>query len=247
MKRTLAEIDAIIYKIIGARRSGRESHGDLLGLLMAARDEDGRGLSDAELRDESITLMFAAHETTGTTITWALSLISKYPEAEKRMREEIARVSGDRAPSFADTMQLVYSKQVMEETMRLNPAGPIIPRELAEADHIGPYALPKGGILFVSPFVMHRDPRYWDNPEAFDPERFTKENVAKRHKFSYIPFILGPRQCIGNHFAMTEMLVAIPMILQRYRIALVPGMQPSTMHLRFNQGMWMTVKEKEAA
>ncbi len=245
MRKVMKEIDALIYRIIATRRRAKEPPKDLLGLLMAARDEDdGSSLSDGELRDESMTILFAAHETTGTTITWVLSMLSKYPEVERRMHSEVTRVLGKRDPSFTDTFQLAYSKQIMEETMRLCPAGPIIPREVVNDDRIGGHEIPAGSVVFLSPYVMHRDVRFWENPEAFDPDRFTPENVAKRHKYSYMPFVLGPRQCIGNHFAMTEMLVAVPMILQRYQFQLVPGMQIGAKHLRFNEGMWMTLSRR---
>jgi cytochrome P450 len=246
MKRTIADIDRLIKRIITLRRRGGKQDGgsrDLLDLLMSAKDaDDGSTMSDDELRDEVMTLLFAAHESTGTTIAWTMSLLSKYPEVEDRARAEVSRVLADRVPTFADIPSLEYLKLVIEETMRLYPAGAIIPREVVEDDVIGSYAIPAGSIVFLSPYVMHRDPTCWDNPEAFDPVRFLPANVEKRHRFSYIPFVLGPRQCIGNHFAMTEMVLAIAMILRRFDFQLIPGMEVSTVHLRFDEGMWMTVR-----
>jgi cytochrome P450 len=244
MKKTILEIDALIKKIIAQRHATKDVGTDLLGMLMAARDaEDGSMMSDLELRDEVMTLLFAAHESTGTTIAWTMYLLSKYPEHARRVREEVARVLGEqRTPGFADLGALPYTKRVIEETMRLYPAGPIIPREVIEDDVIGGYSIPAGSIIFLSPYVTHRDPAYWDNPEAFDPERFTEANVESRNRFSYMPFVLGPRQCIGNHFAMTEMLLAIAMVVQRFEFHLVPGMEVSTVHLRFDEGMWMSIR-----
>jgi cytochrome P450 len=242
LRQALAELDALVLGIIRARRQAATRPDDLLSLLMAARDEaDGSAMSDRELRDEAMTLLFAAHETTGTTIAWVLCLLSKYPDVLARVAAEAARMLGGRTPEFEELQGLVYTKQVIEETMRLYPAGPIIPREVVADDEVGGYAIPAGSVVFLSPYVMHRDPARWDNPEAFDPERFRPEEVAQRHRFSYLPFVLGPRQCIGNHFALTEMLCAIPMIVSRFRFQLVPGLPIHAVHLRFQKGMWMTL------
>lgn len=247
LRGTLRSIDSLILRIIRERRNADGASQDLLSLLMAARDEDdGSTMNDAELRDEVMTLLFAAHESTGTSIAWTLYVLSKHPEVEARVREEVERVLGRRTPGFQDIPLLAYTKRVIEETMRLYPAGPIIPREAASDDVIGGYAIPGGSIVFLSPYVSHRDPRHWDNPEAFDPERFAPAPSAERHRFSYMPFLLGPRQCIGNHFAMTEMILAVAMIVQTFRFHLVPGMAVSTVHLRFSEGMWMTLRKAES-
>ena len=232
LKNTLRELDRRIYGLIAGRHASSSKPSDLLGMLMDARDEDGRPLSDAELRDEVMTLLFAAHETTASTMTWTLYLLSKYPEAERAVRAEVARADGD----------LAYTRRVVEETLRLYPAGPLIPREVLADDVVCGFAIPKGSVVFVSPYVSHRDSSQWENPEAFDPDRFLPERALARHKFAFMPFVLGPRQCIGNHFAMTEMLVTIPAVVRAFRFELVPGMPVKSAHLRFDEGMWMALR-----
>jgi len=236
LRRTVRELDARIFDMISRRRSAAERPTDVLSMLMDARDEDGSALSDVELRDEVMTLLFAAHETTASTMAWALYTLSKYPELERRVRAEIDRVK------IEDLAKLDLTRRVIDETLRLYPAAPIIPREVLERDTICGCEIPAGSIVFISPYAIHRDPAHWDNPEAFDPDRFAPDIAARRHKFVYLPFVLGPRQCIGNHFALTEMLVTIPMALQRFRFALVPGMPIGARHMRFDEGMWMTLR-----
>jgi cytochrome P450 len=238
LKRTLRELDEQIYALIRARRTSSARPSDLLTMLMEARDEeDGQAMSDAELRDETVTLLFAAHESTASTMTWTLFLLSKYPEVERRVREE----AGRRGPSREGPGDVPYTRRVIEETLRLYPAAAIIPREVLGDDVVSGYAIPSGSVVFISPYVSHRDPAEWENPEAFDPDRFLPEAVARRHKFAYMPFVLGPRQCIGNHFAMIEMLITVPMIAERFRYELMPGLAVKSSHLRFNEGMWMVL------
>jgi cytochrome P450 len=245
LRRTLRALDGRIYPLIAQRRAMTSPPMDLLQLLLEARDEeDGTGLSDAELRDEVMTLLLAAHESTGTTIAWSLVLLSRYPDVARRVREEIARVLGGRAPTFAELHELPYTRMVSEETMRLYPAAPIIPREVVDDDELGGYEIPGGSVVFLSPYVTHRDPATWDNPEAFDPDRFAPTRVEARHRFAYMPFVLGPRQCIGNHFAMTEMLLALPMILQRFEPELIPGLPIASAHMRFDEGVLMTLRRR---
>ncbi len=238
VKKEIAGLDARIYRILEKRRSASDRPADLLSLLMDARDEeDGSALSDAELRDEVFTLLFAAHESTASTMAWTMQLLSRYPDVERRVRAEVAE-AGD---GEFDPSRLPYTRNVIDETLRLYPAAPLIPRDVLEDDVIEGFDIPAGSVVFVSPYVAHRDRASWENAEAFDPDRFLPAEVARRHKFSYQPFLLGPRQCIGNHFALTEMSIVVPAIVRRFRFELVPGIPVKSSHMRFGEGMWMNL------
>jgi cytochrome P450 len=238
VKKEIAGLDARIYSILEKRRRSSDKPPDLLSMLMDARDEDdGSTLTDKELRDETFTLLFAAHESTAATMSWVLNLLSRYPDAERRVRAEVAE-AGD---ATFEPSRLACTRRVLDETLRLYPAAPLIPRSVIDDDVIDGFEIPKGSTVFVSPYVAHRDRASWENPEAFDPDRFLPSEVAKRHKFAYQPFLLGPRQCIGNHFALTEMLIVIPAIVRHFRFELVPGKPVKSAHMRFGEGMWMTL------
>jgi cytochrome P450 len=239
-------LDRVVNDVIAERRRTGEQKEDLLSMLMSARDpETGEGMSDVQLRDEVMTVFLAGHETTANALGWTLYLLSLHPDAERRMRQEVREVLGDRPPRFEDVDRLVYTDRVIKESMRLLPPVWFVSRSVVENDALGGYRIPKGSWVLVSPYLTQRDPRFWPNPEGFDPDRFSPEEEAKRPKCAYFPFSVGPRKCIGEAFAMLEARLILSTILQRARLDLVPGrvveLDP-TVTLRPKAGLWMTAK-----
>lgn len=221
MRKAIDDIDQILYRIIAARRASGEERDDLLGTLLAAQDDEGAGMTDQQLRDEAVTLFLAGHETTALALSHTLYLLSKYPDVARRVHAEIAEVVGDRRPDGDDVKKLEYTGWVLKESMRLYPPAWTTGRETAEDVEIGGYHIPKGAQLLFSQWVVHRDPRWFPNPEAFDPDRWKDE--AKLPRYAYFPFGGGPRTCIGNHFAMMEATLLLAIVVQRYRLDLLPG------------------------
>lgn len=220
----LADLDRVVYQIIAARRADDERGGDLLAMLMHARDEEtGEQMTDKQLRDEALTMLVAGHETTATTLAWAWALLDRHPEARERLERELDRVLAGRAPTIADLPQLSYTRMVIDETMRLYPPVYILSRKVMRDDEIGGYRIPGGSSVDISPYVTHRHPEFWERPEAFMPERFAPEQSAARHKYAYIPFSTGPRMCIGNSFAMIEATLVLATLARRYRLRLPAG------------------------
>ncbi|MBX2998202.1 MAG: cytochrome P450 [Caldilineaceae bacterium] len=217
-------LDQIVYRIIEARRQSGVEHADLLGMLMAARDEEtGESMTDVHLRDEVMTLFLAGHETTALLLSWTWALLSWHPDVRRRAQEEVDQVLGDRTPTAEDVTRLPYLGMILSESLRLYPPAWAIPRRPLAEDEIRGYRIPAGCTVLVSPYVTHRHPDFWENPEGFDPERFTSKAVKDRHRFAYFPFGGGPRICIGNNFALMEATLVVAMILQRYEINLIPG------------------------
>lgn len=222
-RRSMKTLDSLVFRIIDARRRGEnEGAADLLALLMAAT-EDGRGMSDQQLRDEVMTLVMAGHETTANALAWTFYLLSKDPEVERRLRRDVHAAIGERAPGADDAPRLRYAKMVVEESMRLFPPVWAVERQALEDDVVGGFRVPRHALVAVSPYLLHRHRSYWENPEGFDPERFAPEQVEKRPKFAYLPFGGGPRQCIGMGFALIEAQMIVARIVQRFRLELVPG------------------------
>ena len=219
-----AVLTDIVHGIIQERRQlGLETE-DLLGMLMAARDEEtGEGMSDQQLHDEVMTIMLAGHETTAVSLAWTFYLLSEHPEVLAELEAEVDGVLNGRLPTIDDVPTLTYTTMVIEESMRLYPPAYAIARWGNEEDEVGGYYVPKNAVVTMSPYVTHRHPEFWDAPERFDPQRFTPEQKAERPRFAYLPFGGGPRQCIGNSFAMTEAILLLASIVQRYRLSLVPG------------------------
>ncbi|RKH47188.1 cytochrome P450 [Corallococcus sicarius] len=242
---------ATVQDIITQRRQREEDTGDLLSMLMAARDEDtGTGMTDTQLGDEVLTMLLAGHETTATALGWTWGLLAKHPEAEARLHAEVDTVLGGRVPTAEDVPKLVYTRQVVEEAMRLYPPGVIFSRTVQEDDVIGGFRIPKGSAVDVSPYVTHRHPDFWEEPDAFRPERFAPEAAAKRHRFAYFPFSGGPRQCIGNGFAMMESQLVLATVAQRYQLREAPGfsLQPeSHLSLRPKGGLPMYLERRSPA
>lgn len=224
-KRGVRKLDAVIGQLIAARRASNEDYGDLMSMLMLSEDEDGNRMDDKQLRDEVVTLVLAGHETTANALTWAWYVLSQHPEVEAKLHAELDAVLGGRTPSLADLRQLEYTSMVMKETMRIYPPVPSFGRQAKEDVTLGGYAVPAGTIIAISPYVLHRDPRWWDEPLAFRPERFSKDNEKLHQKYAYLPFGGGPRVCIGNSFAEMEAVLILARIAQRYRLRLDPASQ----------------------
>lgn len=197
-----------------------------MSMLLMAQDEDGSCLSDDEVRDQLLTLFMAGHETTSNALTWAWYVISQNPTAEQKMHAELDTVLAGRLPTLADLHQLPYTEMVLKEAMRLYPpVWTLNLREATEDTTIGEYAVPKGSMVFIAPYVMHRQERYWENPTAFIPERFAPENEAEIPRYIYMPFGAGARVCIGNSFAMMEAHLILATIAQQYKLSLDPAQE----------------------
>jgi cytochrome P450 len=256
--RRLRVLDATVYGIIERHRSdlrGRPAGGgpgagaDLLTMLLQARDADsGAGMSDRQLRDEVMTIFLAGHETTANALTWTWFLLSRHPEAELRLHDELDAVLGGRRPEYADLARLSYTRMVLEESMRLFPPAWAVGRYAVGGDEVGGFDIPAGSQLLMSQYVTHRHPAFWDRPETFDPERFTPEKAASRPRFAYFPFGGGPRMCIGADFAMIEAQLALATVAQRYRLRLVPGhkvVPDPLVTLRPRHGMLMHLQPRD--
>jgi cytochrome P450 len=238
-------LDRVVFDIIEARRRTDEAPEDLLDMLLRARDEEtGEGMTDRQLRDEVMTFVLAGHETTAVALSWTWYLLDRHPEVAERLRAEVASALGGRTPTLEDLPRLRYGRMVVEEAMRLYPPVWGFFRQALAADTLGEHTVPKGALVLMSPYVTHRHPGVWEDPERFDPERFAAERVRERPRFAYLPFSGGPRLCIGNEFALMEAQLAVAMTVQRYRLRLVPGARvvpESRVTLRPRGGLPMTV------
>ena len=215
-------VDGAIYRIIETHREHPERYKDLLSMLISAQDEEtGQGMDDKQVRDEAMVLFIAGHETTAVALTWFWYMVAQHPEVERRMHEEIDDVLKGQSPSFQDLPKLTYTRQVLSETLRLYPPAWVLTREPVEDVTIGNYDIPKGAIVDFSPFILHRDERFWPDPERFDPDRFSHENKGLIHRFAYLPFSVGIRGCIGEQFAWTEALLVIATIAQKFALKIV--------------------------
>ena len=248
--RSAKRLNDIVDALIAERDGEDEQRGDLLSMLLSARYSDtGEAMSHEQLRDEVRTILIAGHETVGSTAAFITYLVSKHPDIELRLVEEVDRVLGGARPAFDDLPALKYTNMVVREALRLYPSAWTISRQALRDDRIGPYPIPKGSTIMLSPYVMHRNPKYWSNPEAFVPERFTPEEIERRPKHSYVPFGGGPRGCIGDNFALTELTLLTAMIYQRFTLQVVPGyrLRPEPMiSLRPIGGVAMHVERRAA-
>ena len=195
--------------------------------------------------EELLTLTLAGHETTANALAFTFYLLSSHPDIARRASDEVATVLCGREPGLEDLPKMPFTKAVIEEALRLYPPAWVVERIALEADEVNGYQIPKGGIVGVSPYLMHRNPRYFENPEGFDPERWLVPDPS-RPKLAYMPFGGGPRTCIGNAFAMMELQIIVPMLLQRFQLSLVPGfkleLEPSVT-LRPAKGIWMNARQ----
>ncbi|WAS81764.1 MULTISPECIES: cytochrome P450 [unclassified Corallococcus] len=231
-----ASLQETVRGIIATRRERGDDSGDLLSMLMLARDEDtGEGMTDEQLGAEVMTMLLAGHETTATALSWTWGLLAKHPEAEARLHSELDTVLGGRAPTLEDMPRLTYTKQVVEEAMRLYPSVPIFSRTVEEDDVIGGFRIPKGTSVNLCAYVTQRHPDFWEEPDAFRPERFAPEAAAKRHRFAYFPFSGGPRMCIGSGFTMMEAQLIVATVAQHYRLREAPGF---TLEMNANLTLW---------
>ncbi|HWB74581.1 MAG TPA: cytochrome P450 [Nannocystaceae bacterium] len=216
-------LDEVIGAIIKERRAGEPGE-DLLGMLMATKDADtGETMTDKQLRDEVMTIFLAGHETTANALSWIFYLLSTHPDIERRVRAELDAALGGTPPTMEDLAKLPYLGMVIKEAMRLYPPAWIIDRRAIGEDEVLGYRIRKNTLVLVSPYVTHRHPALWPNPEGFDPLRFAPELEEARPRYAYFPFGGGPRQCIGNGFAMMEAQLITAAVLQRFRPWLVPG------------------------
>jgi cytochrome P450 len=244
-------LDEVVGKIIDARRRATHRNEDLLSMLLDAVDEEtSKGMTPRQVRDEVLTLLLAGHETTANALAWTWYLLARNLAAENKLHDEIASTLGERAPGAPDLPQLRYTRMVIEESMRLYPPAWAISRNAIGEDEIGGYPVrPRTNIIICS-FVTHRHPSFWEEPERFDPERFSSERSQRRPDFAYLPFGGGPRICIGNAFATTEAQLVVATIAQRYRLRLVPG-HPVELHplitLRPRHGIRMTLHPADDA
>ena len=247
--RAMETLNGVVNGLIAERRKGgAEPSEDLLGMLMSARDEEtGEGMNDRQLHDELMTLFLAGHETTANALAWTFYLLSRHPEIERRVHAECAAALQGRAPGAEDVPKLELTNRVVAEALRLYPPAWLFARKAIEADEIQGYRIPKGSTVFVCPYVTHRHPGFWENPEGFDPDRFLPAAVAARPRYAYFPFAGGPRQCIGNSFALMEATIILATTLQRYRLDLVPGqrVEPEpTVTLRPVDGVRVTLQPR---
>jgi cytochrome P450 len=244
-RRARRDLDRVVFDIIAQRRRTGADAPDFLSMLLQASDADtGERMSDRQLRDEVMTFVLAGHETTAVTLAWTWHLLADHPDVESRVRAEVAAALGSRVPTIADLPQLRFTRQVIDETLRLFPPVSGIGRQAINTDEVGGFEIPANSIIFLSPYVTHRHRDWWDNPDQFDPDRFTPERSASRHRFAYFPFSGGPRLCIGNEFALMEAQLILAMIVQRYRLTRVPGHTPQPelrVTMRPRNGVLMTL------
>ncbi|HUQ83213.1 MAG TPA: cytochrome P450, partial [Gemmatimonadaceae bacterium] len=215
-RKARARLDATIYRIIEERRRSGADRGDLLSMLLLAQDTegDGTGMTDLQLRDEAMTIFLAGHETTANALTWTWYLLSQHPHVEARLHAEIDAALGGRAPTADDLPALPYTRMVLAESMRLYPPAWIVGRRAMRPFEASGYTIPARSIVLACQYVMHRDPRWFPDPERFDPQRFAPERQAERPKFAYFPFGGGPRVCIGEQFAWMEGIILLATIAQ---------------------------------
>lgn len=247
-KRANAFIENTVYGIVNDRRRTGRAENDLLSMLLEARDEDsGEGMSDRQIRDEVVTIFLAGHETTATTLSWVWHRLAQHPEVRAMLEAELDSVLGSRVPTFADLPQLVYTRMIIDETLRLYPPAWMFVRVAAEDDEVGGYHVPAGTSVMISPFITHRQAVYWPDPERFDPERFRPGAATDRHRHAYLPFAAGPRKCLGDQFALVEAMLLLATIAQRYRLAAVPNstVRPTpAATLRPRPGLLMTLQRR---
>jgi cytochrome P450 len=245
--RDAREIDGIVYRIINERRSNGKDEGDLLSMLLKAHDEDGSQMSNKQLRDEVMTIFLAGHETTALTLSWVWYLLAQNPEIEKKFHAELAEVLGGRLPTMDDLSSLRYTEMIARESMRLYPPAYALGREALTECEIGGFRVPAGTQVFMFQWSTQRDPRFFVEPERFHPERWTEEFSNSLPKYAYFPFGGGPRACIGNYFAMMEIILLLATIGQEFRFSLLPDqvvkLMPA-MSLRPAAGIRVTVNSR---
>jgi len=224
LRRAIRRLDGLIHRIIAERRASAEDRGDLLSMLLHAQDaDDGSRMTGQQVRDEVMTMFLAGHETTAVALSWTWYLLAQHPAADTRLADELRAVLGGRAPSVADVPRLKYAGMVVTEAMRLYPPAYGIGRQAARATEIAGHAIAPDDIFIAPTWVVHRDRRWFEEPEAFRPERWAGDLARRLPRFAYFPFGGGPRQCIGNSFAQMEAILLLAAIAQRFRLSLIFG------------------------
>jgi cytochrome P450 len=248
VKREIAQIEKILYRIIAERRASGRDAGDLLSMLLSAQDEDGSRMTDRQLRDEAITLFLAGHETTASTLSWTWWLLARNPRVEAKLHAELDAMLGDRAPTLDDLPKLAYTGHVITESLRLYPAAWGMARLAVEDHEIAGYPVTKGMGVAMAQWVVHRDPRWYDAPEEFRPERWEDDLLKRLPRFAYFPFGGGPRQCIGNTFALMEATLILATIARKFRLRLAanhPVVPLASITLRPRHGVRVTLESRE--
>jgi len=249
LRKALRPLNAAVSGMIARRRSaGDGANGnDLLSILLAARDEEGSAMSDAQLLEEVRTIFLAGHETTALALSYSLYLLAAHRDPQEKLRVELNAVLAGRVPAHDDVPRLAYARKIVIEAMRLYPPADVLGREAVADCTIGDFPVKKGTSLFMSQWVMHHDPRFFKNPETFDPDRWTEQFEKALPRFAYFPFGGGPRFCIGQAFAVTEAILVLATICQRFSFAPAPGFKlelwPS-ITLRPRNGVRLVVKER---
>lgn len=249
IKREIAFIESILYRIISERRASGRDTGDLLSMLLHAQDEDGSRMTDKQLRDETITLFLAGHETTASSLSWTWWLLAQNPAVEAKLHAELDEVLGGRVPSMDDLAGLPYTANVITESMRLYPPAWGLARIAVEDHELGGYSVRKGMGVAMAQWVVHRDTRWYDEPEQFRPERWEGDFAKRIPRFAYFPFGGGPRQCIGNSFALMEATLILATIAQKYRLRLVPNhpvVPLASITLRPRHGVRVVLETRES-
>ena len=248
VKAAVRKLDSIVYELIDQRRRHGSEREDILDRLLAARDEDdGQGMSEQQIRDEVVTMLLAGHETSSNALAWTFYLLSKHPDVEAQLLEELQRELGGRPAVSADLPRLPYLKQVVQESMRVLPPVWAIARRSARDEVFGGYHVPAGSYLMISQWTLHRHEEFWPDPERFDPDRFNPQRTDSRHSYCYLPFAAGPRTCIGASMAMLEIQLVLANLLQRFRFEVAPGhrIEPSArVTLKPKYGMPMRITRR---
>ena len=232
--RKFRALSGFVTEMVAARQAEGRRPFDLLSMMIDARDKQtGEPMSEKQLIDEVLTAVVAGHETTASALNWTWYMISQHRDVEERLQQEASAVLGGREPTVVDLKQLSYTRQVIEESMRLYPPGWLLTRRALDEDEIGGYHVPPGTNLFISPYIVHRHPQFWDDPEQFRPERFAPEQAASRPQGAYLAFSMGPRNCIGEAMAMQEMIIHVSMVSQQLRLTFIPD-QPVEIEAKVN-------------
>jgi cytochrome P450 len=248
LRRAVRRLHDLIDRLIRQRRASGEDRGDLLSTLIHARDEDGGRMTDRQLRDEALTMLLAGHETTALALSWTWFLLSRHPEAAAKLAAEWQAVLGGRSPTVADLPQLRYTEMALQESLRLYPPAYVSGREALRDGVLGGYRVPAGTSVMISQWLLHRDPRYFDRPGQFDPERWADGLAQRLPKFAYFPFGGGPRVCIGRSFALMEATLVLATIGQQFRLDLEPGHEVTpwpSFTLRPRQGVKVVLVKRE--
>jgi cytochrome P450 len=249
LKRAVGRLDKVIYGIIERRRASGQMSGDLLSDFLQVQDDEGIGMTDRQLHDEIMTLFLAGYETTANVLSWTWFLLGQNPDAEEKLIEELRRVLCGRVPTPADLPQLVYTDTVLRESMRLYPPVWVIGRRALAPFRLGEYELPADTNILISQLILHRDARYFPEPERFDPDRWSLNDPrgASLPRFAYLPFGGGPRVCIGAGFAMMEAVLLLATIAQQYRVQIAPDQKvkmQQSVTLRPRNGIQVTLKRR---